>query len=98
MSLDKTFACRACDSTDTALLLDLGRLPLANAFVEDESETEDQFRESLTLAMCRGCRLIQIRDTVPRERLYSSFLWVTATSETTKNYARWFSARTRDKY
>jgi SAM-dependent methyltransferase len=79
-------------------LLDLGRLPLANAFVENESGTDDQFRENLTLVMCRGCRLIQIRDTVPRERLYNSFLWVTATSETTKNYARWFSSRTRDKY
>lgn len=95
---ERKFACRACDSTDTKILLDLGQLPLANAFVKDEKDMDDQFRENLVLVMCERCSLIQIRDQVPREKLYSSFLWVTATSETTKNYARWFSARTRDRY
>ena len=92
------FACRACDGTETTVLLDLGKLPLANAFVKNETDTDDRFTETLTLVMCNRCQLIQIRDEVPREKLYSSFLWVTATSETTKNYARWFSARTRDRY
>jgi SAM-dependent methyltransferase len=98
MSIEKQFACRGCDSVETSVLLDLGRLPLANAFVKQETDTDDRFTESLTLVMCNRCSLIQIRDEVPRENLYSSFLWVTATSETTKNYARWFSARTRDRY
>ncbi len=98
MSPERKFACRACDSDETAVLLDLGRLPLANAFVKNDADTADRFTESLTLVMCNRCSLIQIRDEVPREKLYSSFLWVTATSETTKNYARWFSARTRDRY
>ncbi len=98
MSTPNAFACRACGSTDTAVLLDLGELPLANAFVAHEEDTDDHFRESVTLVMCRGCSLVQIRDEVPREKLYSSFLWVTATSQTTRDYARWFSARTRDRY
>jgi SAM-dependent methyltransferase len=98
MSVERRFACRACDSVDTSILLDLGRLPLANAFVKEESDTDDRFTESLVLVMCNRCTLIQIRDEVPRERLYSSFLWVTATSETTRSYARWFSARTRERY
>lgn len=92
------FACRACASTETTILLDLGRLPLSNAFVKDVHDTGDQFRESLTLVMCQSCRLIQIRDEVDRDKLFSSFLWVTATSETTKNYARWFSARAKERY
>jgi SAM-dependent methyltransferase len=80
------------------VLLDLGKLPLSNAFVRNESDTDDAFRESIVLVMCDRCNLIQIRDEVPREKLYSSFLWVTATSETTRDYARWFSARLRDRY
>ncbi len=94
----KVFACRACDSTDTTVLLDLGCLPLANAFVKRQSDDDDLFRENLTLAMCNSCHLIQIRDAVPREKLFSSFLWVTATSQTTKDYARWFSARIKERY
>ena len=97
-SAKEAFACRACDSTSTTVLLDLGRLPLANAFVKSPDDDEDRFTESLTLVMCDACRLIQIRDEVPREKLFSSFLWVTATSQTTKDYARWFSARTRERY
>ena len=94
----KVFACRACDSTSTTVLLDLGRLPLANAFVKSPGDDDDLFRENLTVVMCDSCHLIQIRDEVPREKLYSSFLWVTATSQTTKDYARWFSTRLKDKY
>ncbi len=98
MTIQDGFACRACGGTDIAVLLDLGDLPLANAFVADESGTDDRIRRPITLVMCTRCSLIQIRDEVPREQLFSSFLWVTATSQTTKDYARWFSARTRDRY
>src|SRR5271166_7026263 len=94
----KVLACRACGSTNTKVLLDLGRLPLANAFVKSHSDDDDLFRENLTVVMCDSCHLIQIRDEVPREKLFSSFLWVTATSQTTKDYARWFSARIKERY
>ncbi len=80
------FACRACDNTTTTILLDLGRLPLANAFVKSPGDDDDLFRENLTVVMCDSCHLIQIRDEVPREKLFSSFLWVTATSQTKKDY------------
>ena len=74
MTAKKKFACRACGCTGISVLLDLGQLPLANAFVKNENETDDQFTENLTLIMCGNCKLIQIRDEVPREKLYSSFL------------------------
>lgn len=98
LTATKVFACRACDGTSTTVLLDLGRLPLANAFVKNPGDDGDLFRENLTVVMCDSCHLIQIRDEVPREKLYSSFLWVTATSQTTKDYARWFSTRAKERY
>lgn len=98
MTTKQEFVCRACGDSEVAVLLDMGRVPLANAFVTNEADTGDHFREDLTLVMCTGCSLIQIRDEVPREHLYSSFLWVTATSQTTKDYARWFSQRLRARY
>jgi hypothetical protein len=92
------FACRACESEKTTVLLDLGRLPLANAFVRDQNDGADRYTENLTLMMCDSCHLIQIRDEVSRENLFESFLWVTATSETTRAYAPWFSARLKQRY
>lgn len=92
------FECRACGEKETAILLEMGKLPLANAFVGDASGTEDQFREGLTLVMCEECRLIQIEESVPPERLFGHYLWVTGTSESAKAYARWFAARLSERH
>ncbi len=87
------FVCRACGSADVATLLEMGALPLANAFVKDEADTADQFREDLTLVMCRACSLLQLRDEVPPEQLFRSYLWVTSTSAGAAAHAAWLSGR-----
>ena len=92
------FECRGCGSRDVDVLLDLGQLPLANAFVRSPSEDSDRFTEHLTLVMCNQCLLIQIRDEVPRERLFSTFLWVTGTSQAAASHAQWLSERLRDRH
>ncbi len=92
------FACRGCLSTRTSLVLDMGQLPLANAFVRLPTDTDDQVREQLTLVFCEACGLVQIREAIDRHKLFSSFLWVIGTSETTKAYARSFSERLRERY
>lgn len=92
------FECRGCGSRDVDVLLDLGRLPLANAFVRSSNDEADSFTERLTLVMCNQCVLIQIRDEVPRERLFSTFLWVTGTSQAAATHAQWLSARLRDRH
>lgn len=96
--MSASFTCRACESPNTTVLLGMGELPLANAFVRDEADTEDLFTESLTLTMCDSCRLIQIKETIPREKLFGSYLWVTGTSETTRSYAEWFSTRLKERH
>ncbi len=92
------FECRGCGSRDVAVLLDLGQLPLANAFVRSPEDEDDRFREHLTLVMCNQCVLIQIRDEVPRERLFSTFLWVTGTSQGAAAHAQWLSTRLRERH
>jgi len=92
------FTCRGCGSQQIAVLLEMGSLPLANAFVKDPSGTDDHFRESITLVMCEACTLIQIREEVPREKLFGSYLWVSGTSETAKKHAVWLSKRLRERH
>jgi SAM-dependent methyltransferase len=95
---NKPFACRACGSTSTSLILELGALPLANAFVKDASDDADRSRHELTLVMCESCRMLQLQQVVHRDALFGTFLWVTATSETTKQYAQWFSGRVTERH
>jgi novobiocin biosynthesis protein NovU/D-mycarose 3-C-methyltransferase len=92
------FACRACDATSTSVLLEMGRLPLADAFVASADATDDRFTETLTLVMCDACRLVQIREEVPRDKLFRSYLWVSGTSETARRHAAWLSERLRARH
>lgn len=80
------FRCRSCESTRHTELLELGDLPLANAFVTPGGD-EDRLRAPLTLVMCPDCRLIQLRELVDRERLFRHYLWVTGTSEAAAAHA-----------
>lgn len=80
------------------MLLDLGSVPLANAFCTGEADNADEFRAPLSLVMCDGCRLIQIRDLVPREQLFRSYLWVTGTSAAASDYAAGFASRLRERH
>src|SRR5690606_2736537 len=99
MNMEVTqFKCRGCDSERYTILLDMGKLPLANAFVSDEHDDKDQFREKLTLVMCEECRLIQIREEVPREILFGDYLWVTSTATTSRLHAEWLSQWLRERY
>ncbi len=93
-----SFACRGCGGEKVSVLLEMGRLPLANAFVKGESDTADTFRENLTLVMCETCSLIQIREEVPREQLFGTYLWMTGTSATAKKHAVWLSQRLRERH
>jgi SAM-dependent methyltransferase len=99
---NKVFTCRACGNDDYHMLLDMGNVPLANAFVKDEQGTEDKTRWPLSLVMCTNssCRLLQIREDVPREKLFSDsdYLWVTSTSAGAKNHAKSLSRQLWEKF
>jgi SAM-dependent methyltransferase len=92
------FVCRACGGAEVVTLLEMGALPLANAFVKAESDTDDLFREQLTLVMCRACSLPQLREEVPPEQLFRSYLWVTSTSAGAARHAVWLAQRLADRY
>jgi SAM-dependent methyltransferase len=95
---DSPFSCRACGAREHELILDMGNVPLANAFVADASGTADQERAPLALVICLKCSLLQIRDEVPREKLFKEYLWMTSTSAGAKRHAEWLSARLRERY
>jgi len=71
----------------------MGKVPLANAFVDSDHSGADSFRAPLGLVMCDHCRLIQIREMVDREQLFSDYLWVTGTSRAAAQHAPWLASR-----
>ena len=87
------YRCRVCASEDAHLILDLGTVPLANGFVGPDDPDADATRHPLTLVQCRSCAMVQIREIVPPEELFSSYLWVSGTSRTLLDYTKWFARR-----
>jgi len=92
------FTCRACNSSDHEVILDMGNVPLANSFVSDESGDADKSLEPLSLVMCTSCTMLQIRDEVPREKLFGEYLWMTSTSAGAKKHAEWLSTRLYERH
>ena len=96
--IEAEFSCRGCGSKLAYDLLDMGQMPLANAFVTGESDDADAFRAPLGLVMCEDCRLIQLGQQVDREQLFRNYLWVTGTSDAAAKHAPWLSQRLAERY
>ena len=83
--------CRVCGSLDVADVLNLGMQPLANSLKQKAYVQEKKY--PLTLAFCQNCSLVQLRETIKKEILFDSYVWITGTSETAKSYAKTFFER-----
>lgn len=62
--------CRGCGGQDLVPVIDLGRMPLADALLGDDQQIESEQRYPLTVVFCDGCTLVQILETVPPDVLY----------------------------
>jgi len=69
-------------------VLDLGRLPLANALLLAEQLHEPEDRFPLELLFCPQCALVQIGETVPPERLFYDYAYASSFSDTMVEHAR----------
>lgn len=87
------YSCRVCGQRTATLLLDFGKVPLANAFVGPDAPDADRLRYPLTLVQCDSCGMIQIKEIVPPAELFTTYPWVSGTSSTLREYAKGFARR-----
>jgi SAM-dependent methyltransferase len=69
-------------------VLDLGRVPLANALLTAQQLHEPEDRFPLQLYFCPQCALVQIGETVPPERLFRDYAYASSFSDTMVEHAR----------
>lgn len=80
--------CRGCGSQVLKLVLDLGKVPLANALLSaEEVAAQDEERFPLALFFCPDCTLVQIGETVIPDRLFKRYLYASSFSETMLRHA-----------
>lgn len=87
-------ACRSCGAHDLQLVLDLGRVPLANALLSAETVRLPEKQFPLELYFCPTCTLVQIGESVPPQELFAHYNYASSFSETMLAHARDLVERT----
>jgi SAM-dependent methyltransferase len=80
--------CRSCGHDHLDAVLDLGRLPLANALLTAEQLALPEDRFPLELYFCPRCALVQIGESVPPQRLFRDYAYASSYSDTMVEHAR----------
>src|ERR1044071_9542220 len=76
-------ACRSCEYRGLTSILSLGFTPLANALLKEKQLSEPEERFPLDLVFCPQCSLVQITETVPPEKLFHEYSYLSSFADTT---------------
>ena len=79
--------CRICGKMLPPPFLDLGAMPLANAFLASPQEFDNEARYPLAVCACTACELVQLNHVVPADQLYRNYIYVSSTSEAVRAHA-----------
>ncbi|HEX8843686.1 MAG TPA: class I SAM-dependent methyltransferase [Pyrinomonadaceae bacterium] len=82
-----TTLCRSCGGSNLATVLSLGNTPLANALLTAEQLDQPEETYPLDLAFCSDCFLVQITETVPPEKLFREYFYLSSFSDTMLRHA-----------
>jgi len=80
--IHKRSTCRSCGGARLARVLDLGEVPLANAYLREEQLAQPEPRFPLEVYFCQDCALLQLLHVVSPEALFSNYLYRTGTNQT----------------
>jgi len=72
--------CRGCGGKDLALVLDLGKMPPANAFLNKSELKIKEQKFPLMLYVCEDCRLLQLLHVVDPKIIFCDYPYLTSAS------------------
>jgi len=92
--LDNTLPyCRSCNQQHLQLILSLGQMPLANALLTADQLAWSEETFPLDLVFCPDCTLVQITETVPPEKLFREYFYLSSFSDTVLENAHQIASR-----
>lgn len=91
-------ACRGCGSSGTEPVIDLGRQPLANAYLDEPAPRGPEAKYPLALVFCPRCTLVQISESVDPELLFGDYRYLSSSSDAFVEHAKALASRLVDRY
>jgi SAM-dependent methyltransferase len=89
--------CRFCGTPLTAMLIDLGAMPLANSFVTPAAAMSER-RFPLQVRVCPACLLVQASNSVPPEAIFSDYAYFSSYADTWLEHARRYAISTIERF
>ena len=71
--------CRSCGNSRLECVVSLGNSPLANNLLNDENQEDELY--PLQMNYCPECHNCQLSHSVPREKMFNEYLYVSSTTE-----------------
>jgi len=91
--------CRFCDNTNVKRFLELGEMPLANAFLtEDEVNTIKEPKFPLDVFFCADCGLVQIDPVVPPQDIFKDYIYFSSTSDAVHKHAQYLAQSFKERF
>ncbi|MGH6959150.1 MAG: class I SAM-dependent methyltransferase, partial [Dongiaceae bacterium] len=91
-------ACRLCAAPLTRSFLDLGEMPLANAFQPPEQLTRPEPRYPLHARVCERCLLVQVDAVVRREEIFEDYAYFSSYSSSWVEHAHRFAQDSVERF
>ncbi len=89
--------CRSCGANLRLTLIDLGPMPLANAFLSSADEIAAERTYPLHARVCEQCFLVQVDDVVPPEEIFTDYAYFSSYSESWIAHAKAYAMRVTDR-
>lgn len=78
--------CRACDSGNLLLFLQLGPTPLPNGFLRSHHLHKAEKFYPLDICFCKDCGLVQLAHVVSPKVMFKNYVYIPSTSETMRTH------------
>ncbi|OGE33568.1 hypothetical protein A3D83_01190 [Candidatus Daviesbacteria bacterium RIFCSPHIGHO2_02_FULL_41_10] len=78
--------CRACDSRNLLLFLQLGPTPAPNGFLKAHHRHQAEKFYPLDVCFCQDCGLVQLAHVVSPHIMFKNYVYIPSTSETMRNH------------
>lgn len=89
--------CRICRTVLPPAELNLGKMPLANEFLDSPAAPPQEIFP-LSVTRCSGCSLWQLDRVIAPERLYRNYIYLSSISSTVGHHARRLAAEMIPRY
>lgn len=82
----KLETCRACDSSNLLLFLQLGPTPVPNGFLKAYHRHRAEKFYPLDVCFCKDCGLVQLAHVVSPTIMFNNYVYIPSTSETMRRH------------